>query len=718
MRCPDRVTAGWNQLLCTALAGVDPRTEAPSVSLSIFMRGGPGAMQGADGFDALGFTGTPGSMRSPDMEMFELSTPHFMEQYEYLPDSAGAGEWRGGLGTISRWRFYGIDELGVTIGDDAASEGADPAPGLFGGEPAGLNELRLHYPDGSVKEWGSKEIVFGIPEGTICEARNGGGGGYGDPRRRDAAQGVRGGARRPALAREGARELRRRDPADGSGIDEAETGEAARRRDELSRRYRRRRDVHRLPRARRATGRGSCTRRARRPADPSLGLVTGLEEIASRLGRPLDAFLAEVELIVHGTTVATNALLTRRGARTGLICTQRLPRRARPPAGDARGAVRQPAAAARAARPALPAPRRGRADRLQGRTRSRRSTRTACATRARRLSPRASRRSRSPSCTRRPAPAHERRALELCRELLPGAYVTASSDLLSQVRYYDRTSTTVLNAYVGPIITRYLEALVRRLDELRFGGVLLVMQSNGGVATPAEVSERAALSLLSGPASGPTAGLWHLAPHGERDCLTIDMGGTSFDAALVKDGAPLVMTDAVVDRWRLALPTVDIHTIGAGGGSIARVDEGGLLRVGPQSAGASPGPACYGRGGTEPTVTDADLVLGFIDESTFLGGEMRLDRDAADGGDREPARRAARARSGRGGSRRLRRRQRGDGDRRTRGQRPSRPRSRAISRSWSPAAPARCTPPRSRASSRSRCCSSRASRRSSAPRAC
>ena len=112
------------------------------------------------------------------------------------------------------------------------------------------------------------------------------------------------------------------------------------------------------------------------------------------------------------------------------------------------------------------------------------------------------------------------------------------------------------------------------------------MQSNGGVATPAEVSERAALSLLSGPASGPTAGLWQLAPHGERDCITIDMGGTSFDAALVKDGEPLVMTDAVVDRWRLALPTIDIHTIGAGGGSIARVDEGGLLQVGPQSAGA------------------------------------------------------------------------------------------------------------------------------------
>src|SRR4029077_10473142 len=132
---PDRVTAGWNQLLCTALAGVDPRTQEPSVSLSIFMRGGPGAMKGADGFDALGFSGTPGSMRSPDMEMFELSSPHFMEQYEYLPDSAGAGEWRGGLGTISRWGFWGWGERGGTSGDAAAAEGAAPARGLFGGEP-------------------------------------------------------------------------------------------------------------------------------------------------------------------------------------------------------------------------------------------------------------------------------------------------------------------------------------------------------------------------------------------------------------------------------------------------------------------------------------------------------------------------------------------------------------------------------------------------------
>jgi N-methylhydantoinase B len=220
---PDRVTAGWNQLLCTTLAGIDPRTSAPSVALTVFMRGGPGAMLGADGFDALGFSGTPGSMRSPDMEMFELSSPHLMEYYEYLPDSAGAGEWRGGLGTTSSWRFYGLDELGVTIGDDAASEGADPAPGLFGGEPAGLNELQLRYPDGTVRNWGSKEIVHGIPPGTVCVSRNGGGAGYGDPRRRDAQRvfaEVRDGLLSPEKARTsyGVAVL-----PDGSGVDEAET---------------------------------------------------------------------------------------------------------------------------------------------------------------------------------------------------------------------------------------------------------------------------------------------------------------------------------------------------------------------------------------------------------------------------------------------------------------------------------------------------------------
>lgn len=220
---PDRVTAGWNQLLCTTLTAIDPRTEAPSVSLTVFQRGGSGAMKGCDGYDALGFTGTPGSMRSPDMEMFELSSPHFIEYYELLPDSAGAGEWRGGYGTRSSWRFHGEQELGVTIGDDVAAEGADPAPGLFGGEPASLNELRLRYPDGTVKEWGSKEIVYEIPPGTVCESVNGGGAGYGDPLRRDPLR-VLEEVRDGLLSLERARE--RYGVAvlpEGSGVDEDET---------------------------------------------------------------------------------------------------------------------------------------------------------------------------------------------------------------------------------------------------------------------------------------------------------------------------------------------------------------------------------------------------------------------------------------------------------------------------------------------------------------
>jgi N-methylhydantoinase B len=187
---PDRVTAGWNQLLCTTLTGVDPRTEAPFVELTLFQRGGSGAMRGSDGYDALGFTGTPGSMKSPDIEIFELASPHVVDYCELRPDSAGEGEWRGGYGTHSRWRFLAPMTVGVTIGDDVAAEGADPAPALFGGRPARLNELTLELPDGTTTDWGSKEIVE-IPAGTVCVSVNGGGAGYGDPRRRNPEHVVR-----------------------------------------------------------------------------------------------------------------------------------------------------------------------------------------------------------------------------------------------------------------------------------------------------------------------------------------------------------------------------------------------------------------------------------------------------------------------------------------------------------------------------------------------
>jgi N-methylhydantoinase A len=364
------------------------------------------------------------------------------------------------------------------------------------------------------------------------------------------------------------------------------------------------------------------------PDDPSRGLVTGLAELAAKVDTTLEGFVAELDLIVHGTTVTRNALLTRTGARTGLLATEGF----RDTLALRDGRREEPYDN----RLAPPSPLVPRYLRLPVRERvdykgdelaplDAGDVRDAVETfREEGVEAVAISFMHSPT-----EPRHERAARDLVAEWMPDAYITASSDLVPQVRYYDRTSTTVLNAYVGPVISRYLSALTSRLEELGFEGVLLIMQSNGGVATPAEISERAALSLLSGPAAGPTAGLSQLSPHGLRDCITVDMGGTSFDAALVSDGEPLLMVDGVIDRSRLALPTIDIHSIGAGGGSIAWLDQGGLLHVGPQSAGAQPGPACYGRGGVQPTVTDADLILGYLGEDSFEHGGMRLDRDAA-----------------------------------------------------------------------------------------
>jgi N-methylhydantoinase A len=364
------------------------------------------------------------------------------------------------------------------------------------------------------------------------------------------------------------------------------------------------------------------------PDDPSRGFVNGLEEIAERLGLGLAEFVAAIDLIVHGTTVSTNAALTGSGARTGALLTEgfrdtlRLRDGTRATPYDNHLEPPRPLAPRERS---LGIPERIGPEGQVLQELDEDAVRSAAA-RLREEGVEAV----AISFLHSPQNAeHERRALDLVREELPEAYVTASHDLLSQIRYYPRTSTTVLNAYVGPIISRYMTALTARLDDLAFGGVLLIMQSNGGVATPAEVSRRAALSLLSGPAAGPTAGVEHLSRAGIGDCLTVDMGGTSFDVAMVRDGASVMMTDGFVAEWPLALPTIDIHTIGAGGGSIARVDEGGLLHVGPQSAGAQPGPASYGRGGTLPTVTDADLVLGYLSADNPLAGGMRLDVDAA-----------------------------------------------------------------------------------------
>ncbi|NIP97899.1 MAG: hydantoinase/oxoprolinase family protein, partial [Akkermansiaceae bacterium] len=197
------------------------------------------------------------------------------------------------------------------------------------------------------------------------------------------------------------------------------------------------------------------------------------------------------------------------------------------------------------------------------------------------------------------------------------------------MREFERLSTTLVDAYVTPGLRSYLRSLEDELRARSFAGEVFIMQGNGGVVGIEEARGQGVQALLSGPASGVVAGAQLGKLSGFENVITVDMGGTSFDVCLVEKGQPKTGTDQWMSRYRVAVPFIDIHTIGAGGGSIAWVDEGQALRVGPQSAGARPGPACYGLGGEEATVTDADVVLGYIDSASFLGGEMKLDPDMA-----------------------------------------------------------------------------------------
>ena len=226
-------------------------------------------------------------------------------------------------------------------------------------------------------------------------------------------------------------------------------------------------------------------------------------------------------------------------------------------------------------------------------------------------------------------PAHELELRELLLAELPELSITLSHEIAREWREYERASTAVLNAYIAPRVERYLGTLERELAGLSISSPLHVMQSNGGITTARSAREEPIQTLLSGPVGGTMGGAALARSTGRRNLLCIDMGGTSFDLSLVVDGEPTVSTETELEGLPVLMPLVDIHTIGAGGGSLAWLEAGGL-RVGPQSAGADPGPACYGRGGTEPTVTDANLFLGRLDPSYFLGGRMTLDHAAAE----------------------------------------------------------------------------------------
>ncbi|MHC4225011.1 MAG: hydantoinase/oxoprolinase family protein, partial [Planctomycetota bacterium] len=364
------------------------------------------------------------------------------------------------------------------------------------------------------------------------------------------------------------------------------------------------------------------------PQDPSIGVLNGLSTIAESRGVALEDLAKRIRTIVHGTTVTTNAVLTRGGAKTGLLTTEGVR-----DALEMRRGIREERYDNRFENvpPLVPRhlrlPVEGRLDYagMEIEPLDLEQVRTAAATFKKKGVEAVA------ICFMNAFsnPAQERAALEVLQGELDGTYLCPSTEVLPVVRFYNRVSTTVLNAYVGPVLSDYLQRLVTKLDETGFAGVLLIMQSNGGVALPEVTRKRPATTLLSGPAAGPRAAVAMTEPHGRQDCILVDMGGTSFDASLVRDGVAAMATEGEIARLRIALPMLDIATIGAGGGSIGWIDEGGLLRMGPQSAGAAPGPACYGRGGKEPACTDADLVLGYLDPDFFAGGKLRLQTDRA-----------------------------------------------------------------------------------------
>jgi N-methylhydantoinase A len=226
-------------------------------------------------------------------------------------------------------------------------------------------------------------------------------------------------------------------------------------------------------------------------------------------------------------------------------------------------------------------------------------------------------------------PTHEQRLADLLQGILRDLRITCSSQVIREFREYERASTTALSAYVQPVIDRYLGRLEDRLREQGFAGNLSIMQSSGGRIPVAGMRQCCISAFLSGPAAGVVGATRQAARSGITNLITFDMGGTSSDVCLVANSQPETAPQSEVDGLPIRYPMVDIVTIGAGGGSIVSVDEGGMLRVGPQSAGANPGPACYGKGGTLPTVTDAHVICGTLQPGTFLGGKMPLDRDAA-----------------------------------------------------------------------------------------
>lgn len=378
------------------------------------------------------------------------------------------------------------------------------------------------------------------------------------------------------------------------------------------------------------TGKVVLVKATSTPDDGALAIADGFAQLAEAVGRPIEDILADTELCVNGTTVGLNALIQHKGVKTGLICTAghedsleiRLGHKEEgyrydaeyPPARilverHLRRPIRERILSDGTVRVAL----------------NEDDVRAACEL-FMREGVQAVAVSFLWSVVNN---THERRAAEIVRKMLPDVYVSVGTEVSSQMREYTRTSTAVVNAYIGPVLKSY----VMRIDNfLKKNGLHIPVryfQSNGGMASSDVMRSSAVNAINSGPASAPMAGRYYAEPLGYRNFITVDMGGTSFDITLTHDGKTNISKDIDFLRYRIGTPMIQIETLGAGGGSIGWIDDMGVLSVGPQSAGANPGPACYSRGGTLPTVTDANVVLGYLNPKSLLRGRLPIDEQAS-----------------------------------------------------------------------------------------
>ena len=371
------------------------------------------------------------------------------------------------------------------------------------------------------------------------------------------------------------------------------------------------------------TGRVEVWKVSSTPDDPSRGIAGGVQESLARVDADPDA----VAYFGHGTTVATNALIQHRGVRTGLITSAgfrdllEIGRQKRPDLYDLQ-ADKPPVLVARDLRLEVPERVRhdGRIETALDETAVREAARTLHAAGVAAVA----------VCFLYSfiRPEHELRARAIIAEECPEAFICTSSEIAPEFREFERLSTAVVNAYLGPVMQGYIRRLGERLTALGIVARPHLTQSNGGVIGFEQAARMPVRTVLSGPSTGVVAAQAVGRMAGFPDLITFDMGGTSTDVALLQNGVCRLASEATVHGYPIKAPMLDIHTVGAGGGSIAYVDSG-LLKVGPRSAGADPGPACYGRGNTEPTVTDANVVLQTLHPTHLLGGRMPVRQDLA-----------------------------------------------------------------------------------------